>query len=174
MKEEQLPFQPAMLSIEQRKLLKRVKRALNAGMPVVLDWYVDFNALDKNGIFALDTLKNSGPGRQGGHSTVIEDYVVAGVNPKTGKSFEVGEGEATPEQKELAEKYGQIKYFIVKNSWGGAARTDRASYVVNGEKGFHRLDASYVFGYFKRVNEKSKAFVSAVSGADAFILPPGF
>ena len=111
-------------------------RALNDGEPVVLEWFVDFNAMDYRGIFSLDQLAYNGVGRQGFHQTVIEDYVVELVDPQTGEVYgEIGEGEVSEEQQELAVRHGRFKYLIVKNSWG-ANRPDRGSYTVDGEKGF--------------------------------------
>lgn len=69
-----------------RKILRRVQRALHDLQPVIISWYVDFNALEKDsespfkGSFNLKTLEvNAEPGRQGGHMTVLEDYEITNV-----------------------------------------------------------------------------------------------
>lgn len=170
---ESYPYWSGKQSASQATILKRVKRALNAGHPVVIDWFVDFNALNSKGEFSGSYLASKGPGRQGYHSTVIEDYVVEGVNPATGEKFYVGEGEATPEEKKLAEEHGEILYFVVKNSWGGAERLDRTSYVRDGEAGYHKLDADYIFSWLKQVDEEGNDD-GIDTGLTRFVLPAGY
>lgn len=170
--ESELPVVKDKLTSAQKSLLQRVKRALNDGQPVVMNWWVDFNGLDDNGIFSLENVAAKGSGRQGYHQTVIEDYVVSGVNPETGESFFFGEGDATPEQKRIAELYGEIEYFVVKNSWGGAERLNRPSYARFGEKGYSRLEASYLFGWMRQ--EEDGEFQGAEKGLGGFILPAGY
>jgi len=155
-------------SYNSKELLQRLKRAMNAHEPAAISWFVDFNALDNKGIFSKETLDKKGMGSQGYHQTVLEDYVVSGVNPLTGEAFSVLEGEATAEEKELAYKYGNIDYFIIKNSWGGDDRLDRDSYTVGGKKGFHRLNADYIFG---QLDEKSGTQVYKTSGLNDVIVP---
>ena len=173
--EAQLPLDVGgTLSAQQIDLLRRVKRALNDGRPVIMNWWVDFNGLDETGTFDLDNVRVAGPGRQGFHSTVIEDYVVTGIDPATGKTFTVGEGEASPEAKRLAEAYGNIDYFIVKNSWGGAERPDRPSYSRFGEKGYSRLNANYLLGWMSLKDEETGEFDRPQTGLTGFILPAGY
>ena len=172
---ENLPAWNEKFTPTQSALLRRVKVALNAGQPVVMNWFVDFNALDTQGIFDASTLRKLGkPGSQGYHSTVIEDYVVEGVDPATNEPFVTTEGEVAEDLKVLAAKHGKIKYFVVKNSWGGAERLNRASYASNGIKGFHRLDSTYLFANLQRVNEKTRKFIRSETGVNGFILPPRF
>jgi len=170
----ELPYYRGKPTAAQEAILRRVKRALNANAPVVLDWFVDFNALTSKGVFSGAALKAAGPGRQGFHSVVVEDYTVEGINPTTGEKFVIGEGEATPAEKVLAAEYGTITSFIIKNSWGGLERVDRKSYVRNGVGGFHKLDADYLFGWLARNDEKTGEFIGAQSGLTRFTLPPGF
>jgi hypothetical protein len=169
-----LPLVPQSLSQSNLSLLKRVKKAMNDGHPVVMNWFVDFNALDEKGIFSFERLAARGEGRQGYHQTVLEDYVVKGTDPSTGKIFEVGEGEATAEQKRLALEYGQIQYFVVKNSWGGAERLDRTSYERAGEKGYHRLDSKYLYAWMGFNDEKTAKYQYTTTGVNGFILPAGY
>lgn len=168
----QLP-QTFELNVSQKSMLARVKKALNKHEPVVMSWFVDFNAMNNEGIFnkkSLDLLKE---GRQGYHMTVIEDYLVEGIHPVTGKKFSIGEGEATAEEKLLAEQYGNVVAFIVKNSWGGAERLDRSSYNRLGQKGYHRLDASYLFSWLAELSEdEEKSFVRTTTAITSFALPP--
>lgn len=171
--ESQLPLSKAdKLNAAQKDLLQRVKRALNDGHPVVMNWWVDFNGLDETGTFDLANVQAKGPGRQGYHSTVIEDYVVSGVNPQTGEAFRVEEGEASPELKKLAALYGQIDYIVVKNSWGGAERPNRPSYSRFGVKGYARLNASYLFGWMRQ--EEEGVYQGPETGLTGFVLPAGY
>lgn len=170
--ESELPVVKGSLTSAQKNILQRVKRALNDGHPVVMNWWVDFNGLDENGIFSLENVVEKGSGRQGYHQTVIEDYVVSGVNLETGESFFFGEGDVTFEQKRIAELYGEIEYFVIKNSWGGAERLNRPSYARFGEKGYSRLEASYLFGWMKQ--EEDGEFQGAEMGLGGFILPAGY
>jgi hypothetical protein len=173
--ESQLPLKNDKLNASQLDLLQRVKRALNDGHPVVMNWWVDFNGLDETGTFDLANVAAKGAGKQGYHSTVIEDYVVSGVNPQTGASFSVGEGEATPELKKLAALYGKIEYFVVKNSWGGAERQNRPSYSRFGVKGYTRLNASYLFGWMRQEDEENKGvYQGPETGLNSFVLPAGY
>ena len=171
---EKFPAWTGKFTTRQNNLLKRVKLALNAGYPVVLDWFVDFNALNDKGEFSGATLSQKGPGRQGYHSVVVEDYVVEGFNPETGKAFVIGEGQVSEDEMRIAAEYGEIKYFIIKNSWGGSERLDRKSFVRNGEGGYHVLKADYLFAWLQRVNEKTGANEGADTGLSRFVLPPGF
>jgi hypothetical protein len=170
-----LPVWSKTFTEQQAAVLKRVKRALNDGHPVVMNWFVEFNALDTKGVFALENLKAKGvAGKQGYHSTVLEDYGVSGVNPATGEAFVVGEGEVSEELQKLALNYGQIDFIIVKNSWGGSERLDRPSYVVGGKGGFHKLNANYLFGTMARQSEDGKTQVGTESGVNSFVLPAGY
>jgi hypothetical protein len=155
-------------SPQQETILRRVKAAMNDGHPVLISWYVDFNAL-KAGEFSITNLLAAGkPGRSGGHITVLEDYVASGVNPETGAAFTTGEGEVSPEDKALALKYGNIDYFMVKNSWG---EKPDSSYMRDGTYGYHKIMASYAFGWIPGGPESGG---NSNFGIDAFILPPGY
>lgn len=148
------PYQPGMPlpsyrggpTSDQDQFIRYAMAQLNQGQPVVMRWFVDFNAMDDNGIFSLETLAQRGKGKQGYHLTVIEDYVVTYRDPYTGEVRDTPEGEVSPDLKEHARRYGKLKYFVVKNSWGGAEREDRASYTRFGKKGYSRLEASYLLG----------------------------
>jgi hypothetical protein len=65
---------------KSRQTLTRMQRALHDRQPLMITWLVDFNALEygdneRKGSFNLTTLEEAGgPGRHGGHMTVLEDY----------------------------------------------------------------------------------------------------
>lgn len=174
-RESELPKSARRLNSEEKKTLTTVFRALNQHEPVILSWYVDFNALDGEGKFSLDALKKRGrAGRQGGHMVVIEDYVVHGNKTREHDAFSTPEGEVTDELKDLAARYGILDYLIVKNSWGGSERTDRASVVRDGEGGYHILDASYLFSWIAAYDEESGKFEGAAPIIQGFVVPKAF
>lgn len=162
-----LPAEASVLSRSRKNLLTRVKKALNKGYPVIMNWFVDFNALNQDGIFNLETLRQNGIGSQGLHSTVMEDYVVKGSHPENGVDFQTPEGETSPTIKEWAAEFGLLQYVVIKNSWGGAERLDRPSYSRFGEKGYARLESSYLFAWLPD-SEQSGSPQTAIT---SFILP---
>ena len=98
-----------------------MQRALHDGQPVITSWKVDFNALNSSSVFSLAELTRRGPGKQGGHMTVMHDYQaeVPGLG-----LLKAGEP-ATADQMQKALADGtKIQFVRVKNSWGGI-RPDR-------------------------------------------------
>ena len=86
-------------------------------MPVVVTWFVDFNAMDRTkGTFATVP---STIGRQGGHMVVLEDYQVSNV-PGFG-TLAAGTDISAPKalQAALAPE-ATIDFIRVKNSWGSS------------------------------------------------------
>ncbi len=127
----------------RRALFKRVQNALHDRQPVVVSWKVDFNALTSNAHFSIEELQRRGPGRQGGHLTVMHDYEadVPGIG-----LLKAGE-DATPEQMKAAlADETKILFVRVKNSWGGI-RPDRWSEAAL--PGYHDLDMGYLDGPIK-------------------------
>jgi hypothetical protein len=128
---------------ERRAFWKRVQKALHDGQPVITSWKVDFNALTRDSRFSKDALDDLGPGRQGGHMTVMHDYQaeVPGVG-----LLKAGE-QATAQQMEKALADGtKIEFVRVKNSWGGI-RPDRWDDAVL--PGYHDLEMGYIDGPIK-------------------------
>ncbi|MBL8610753.1 MAG: hypothetical protein JNL38_25660 [Myxococcales bacterium] len=127
----------------------RVQKALHDGFPVIISWKVDFNALTSKAEFSLDELKRRGPGRQGGHMTVLHDYQaeVPGLG-----LLKAGE-QATPDamQKALSNDT-KVVFFRTKNSWGGI-RPDRWSEAAI--PGYHELMNAYMQGPIKECAEKN-------------------
>lgn len=121
----------------RRQFLKRVQRALHDHQPVILSWYVDFNALDAQGRFLAPPAT---PGSQGGHMVVMEDYEVDNV-PGFG-TLPAGVNETRPEALEAAlSDEAVVKFIRVKNSWG-----NYKSPVV---AGYHDLYLGYLNGPLK-------------------------
>ena len=90
-------------SSDRKKAMRKVLRALSSQEPVLISWFVDFNALEKEnnereGSFNRTTLDKAGePGRQGAHLTALEDY----------------EAKVTLQNNSRIEQEGQIN----KNEW---------------------------------------------------------
>jgi len=127
-------------AVRRRAFLKRVQAALHDQQPVLLSWHVDFNALTRDSRFSLDQLNQLGPGRQGGHMTVLHDYQadVPGIG-----ILKAGE-QATPEQMQAAlSDDTKILFLRVKNSWGGI-RPDRWDNSIL--PGYHDLEMPYMNG----------------------------
>ena len=131
----------------RRAFQKRIQNALHDHMPVILSWRVDFNALTQDAHFSLDQLNRMGPGRQGGHMTVLHDYQanVPGIG-----LLKAGE-DATPAQMQAAlSDDTKILFLRVKNSWGGI-RPDRWNQAAI--PGYHDLEMPYLDGPIKECDE---------------------
>ena len=134
----------------RRKFQIALQQSLHAGVPVIVSWKVDFNALTQDAKFSLDELKRRGPGRQGGHMTVATDYEVKLVD---GKILKAGENVTDPDLlKKALEPGAQVDFFRVKNSWG-AIRPDRWSDAA--KPGYHDLTSAYMNGPIKECTEKN-------------------
>lgn len=170
-----------------RTLLQRVQRALHDSQPVLVSWFVDFNALenDKNspyaGSFNMSTLTKAGkPGRQGGHLVVLEDYqakLADGTVLQAGVTLDP----KNPADKALLDKAvdasTQIEFLRVKNSWG-AERPDRV--FAPGLPGYHDLYMDYLNGRIKRCLEDAAGETDpnncpyTSTPLSTFVLPPGY
>lgn len=130
----------------QRAFQKKLQAALHEGVPAILTWFVDFNALGSEGRFEGVPAV---PGRQGFHMTVAEDYEISGV-PGFG-TLRAGVLETRPEalQAALADEASMVKV-RTKNSWG-AFRSDRQ--FVPGFPGYHDLYMSYLNGPIKQCRQ---------------------
>lgn len=159
----------------RRAFQQRVQRALNDHQPVVLTWFVDFNALGRDGSFTLETLNNR-PGRQGSHMVVMMDYEAVDV-PGFGR-LPAGVNETRPEALEAALKpEAKVAFFRVKNSWG-TARPDR--WDTTPLPGYHDLGLSYLDGPIKRCaltasgeTDTTNCTASQQPWRDV-VLPPGY
>jgi hypothetical protein len=169
---------------DRRTFQQRVQRALHAAQPVIVTWFVDFNALESRdtplrGSFNLATLTELGPGRQGGHMTVLEDYQAKLAD---GRVLEAGKtlDPSNPDDKALLDtallSSTQVEFFRVKNSWG-SARPDRA--FAPGMPGYHDLHLDYLDGPVKKCVERNGTTDTTTCPTTAtplqnVVLPPGF
>ncbi|MBS2017722.1 MAG: hypothetical protein JST00_32895 [Deltaproteobacteria bacterium] len=163
-----------------RAFLTRVQKALHAAQPVIVSWFVDFNAMENRegplrGSFNMKTLNELGPGRQGGHMTVFEDY---SAKLPDGTVLPAGETLAAddPKLQRALDPRTEILFFRVKNSWG-AARPDRA--FAPGMPGYHDLQMGYLDGPVKKCAERNGQTdttncTSEQTPLKYVILPPGF
>jgi aminopeptidase C len=166
-----------------RETLVRTQRALHARQPVIMTWDVDFNAMEKNpgelvGSFNLDTLARAGgPGSQGGHMVVIEDYEVDTSEfgrLHAGETLDPALAEDAAKLAAALEDDSRVRFFRVKNSWG-TARPDRGS--APGFPGYHDLYMDYLDGPIAWCPDR-KSSEDDCSGESTplsyLILPPGF
>jgi hypothetical protein len=169
---------------DARAFQLRVQRALHDAQPVIITWFVDFNALESRdnplrGSFNLATLGELGPGRQGGHMTVIDDYqakLAGGRVLAAGTTLDPSK----PEDKTLLDSAllpsTEVEFFRVKNSWG-AARPDRA--FAPGMPGYHDLHLDYLGGPVKKCVERdgvtdTSTCPSTTVPLQNVVLPPGY
>jgi len=168
-----------------RSLLLKVQEALHDAQPVIISWFVDFNAMENRanermGSFNISTLAEFGPGSQGGHMTVLEDYEATledGTLLKAGVTLDP----SNPDEKSLLDSAlapsTEIKFLRVKNSWGGY-RPDRA--FSPGMPGYHDLYLEYLDGPVKRCATKSNGDTDTtncpteITPLQYFIMPPGY
>jgi len=169
----------------RRQFQIRTQRALHDRQPVIMTWSVDFNAMEGQtgplqGSFNLDTLERSGgPGRQGGHMVVMEDYEADTQEFGTLKAGVTLDPSIPADQAKLDAALRPdttIKFWRIKNSWG-AFRDDRAS--APGFPGYHDLYQTYLDGPIKWCPsvEETKTDENCFGSEDPFsnvILPPGY
>lgn len=141
----------AYYSRGDRAFLQRMQRALHARQPVILTWDVDFNAQERRpsplrGSFNLQTLLAAGgPGSQGGHMVVLEDYeAVTSIGVlSAGVTLDPNNPVDRAKLAAALRTDTEIKFLRVKNSWG-TLRPDRAS--APGFPGYHDLYMDYLNG----------------------------
>jgi hypothetical protein len=140
------------LDQDRRTFQIRVQKALHDAQPVVITWDVDFNAMESydealRGSFNMTTLnKAGGPGHQGGHMTVLEDYDAITEQYgelKAGVTLDPSNPDDKAKLDAALLPSTVIKFFRIKNSWG-AFRDDRSS--APGFPGYHDLYMDYMNG----------------------------
>lgn len=151
----------------RRDFLKKAQKAMHGGLPVIMTWFVDFNAM-KNNTF-MEPPAN--PGRQGGHMTVLEDYEIENV-PGYG-TLKAGETVTDPKALDAAlSTEANILFFRIKNSWGSDLAPPGAGEDL---KGYNDLYMKYLNGPITKCTAKDGdacAIKSEETGLWAFVLPP--
>lgn len=129
----------------------RVQKTIHDGVAAIVTWDVDFNAMegrpgDLQGSFNMTTRNELGPGRQGGHMTVFEDYAVETEEfglLEAGVTLDPADPEDAAKLDAALDLTSEVKFFRIKNSWG-AFRDDRSS--APGFPGYHDLYMDYMNG----------------------------
>jgi len=175
----------AELDQDRRTFQIRVQKALHDRQPVVITWDVDFNAMEGSdpafrGSFNMTTLKKAGgPGHQGGHMTVLEDYDAVTEQYgelKAGVTLDPSNPDDQAKLEAALLPSTVIKFFRIKNSWG-AFRDDRSS--APGFPGYHDLYMDYMNGpiTFCPDVESTKTAENCTGTTipfNAVMLPPGY
>jgi len=169
---------------DSRAFLGRVQRALHEAQPVIITWFVDFNALESRenalrGSFNLSTLTELGSGRQGGHMTVLEDYQAKlsdGTVLQAGVTLDPNNAADKALLTRALEPASEVQFLRVKNSWG-AARPDRP--FAAGMPGYHDLYLDYLNGPVKKCVERDGTTETSncpttTTPLQNVVLPPGF
>lgn len=168
----------------QRAFQQRVQRALHDAQPVIITWFVDFSALenrsnDRRGSFNMQTLADFGPGRQGSHMTVLEDYEATlsdGTVLRAGVTLDPKNADHAKLLARALEPQTKISFFRVKNSWG-SARPDRA--FAPGMPGYHDLWIDYLNGPIQQCAKKNGETDTTncqneMTPLQDVVLPPGY
>jgi hypothetical protein len=152
----------------QRALLVKMQKAMHAGMPVILSWFVDFNAMDSQNRFMAPP---SAPGHQGGHMTVVEDYQATNV-PGYG-TLEAGKLITDPKILEAAlSPTAQIEFIRIKNSWGTSLAPPNASTDL---RGYYDIYKKYLDGPLVKCTEANGdkcATKTNIPGLTSLVVPP--
>ena len=154
----------------RRTMQVRLQKAMHDRQPVVMSWYVDFNALDSEGRFAAPPAT---AGHQGGHMVVVEDYQINDV-PGFG-TLKAGTLETRPEALAAAlSPSAKIEFIRIKNSWG-SFRSDRMFVVP----GYHDLYMKYLDGPIKQCRQNDTDTGSTDDCFDDtplndFVMPAGY
>ena len=131
------------------------------------------------GSFNMTTLGEAGgPGRQGGHMTVLEDYEATTQEfglLKAGETLDPNNAEDAAKLDALLLPSTEIKFMRIKNSWG-SLRPDRG--FAPGFPGYHDLYVDYLNGPIKfcpSVDDKTNENCTGTSTPlDKVMLPPGY
>lgn len=152
-----------------RAYFKQMQRAMHARRPVILVWYVDFNAMDRStGAFAKPPAT---PGHSGGHMTVLEDYQASNV-PGYG-TLQAGVLVTDPKELDAAlADSAKIDFLRVKNSWGSGFAPPAGTEL----KGYHDLYMAYLEGQIPTCTKKDASGKclnpSSQRGITSLVLPP--
>jgi hypothetical protein len=152
----------------RRTTLARVQRAMQDGQPVLVSWYVDFNAMG-DGQFKAPPAT---PGKQGGHMVIVEDYQVSNV-PGFG-TLPAGTVETRPDALKAAlSSQSTIDFIRIKNSWG----TQRPDPLHIG-LGYYDLYMQYLNGPIKECttnpDETPTSDCWDATPLSEFVLPAGY
>ena len=159
----------------RRSFQQRFQRALHDSQPILMSWFVDFKAMDREGRFLKPPETPGTAHDQGGHMTVMEDYEATDV-PGYG-TLPAGVLETRPEALAAAlDPAAKISFIRIKNSWG-----DYRSVAGFPDKGYHDLYMEYLDADLKTCTEADPAKPEEPVTCDgskqalrAVVLPPGY
>jgi len=158
---------------DRRTFQIRVQRALHDGLPLIVSWFADLNALDR-GSFTRETLASSDHSRERGqHVTVIIDYQAKtklGLL-EAGKTLDPKVPEDKLKLDSALERDAVIELFRVKNSWG-TTRADRPS--LPSSPGNFDLYLTYLDGPVSTCSDPDVTKCKENTPLDAVYLPPGY
>jgi hypothetical protein len=129
----------------------------------------------------MSTLRAAGPGQQGGHMTMIEDYqakLADGTLLKAGVTLDPRTDADRALLTQALDPSTQVQFLRVKNSWGTAARPDIA--FVESMPGYQDLYLDYLQGPVKSCADgpDGKTDTSNCPGQvtplESVVLPPGY
>jgi hypothetical protein len=154
---------------ERRDFQKRFQRGLHHGVPVIMSWYVDFNAMEAGGQFRAPPAQ---PGRQGGHMVVMDDYQISNV-PGFG-TLPAGTLETRQAALDAAlDDKATLDFIRIKNSWG-SVRVDR-----DFTSGYHDLWSKYLNGPIQQCETDEETDMPKpgtchdATPFESIVLPPG-
>lgn len=152
----------------KRDYLARMQKAMHAGMPVIMVWFVDFAGMDSQNRFMAPPAT---PGRQGGHMTVVEDYQINDV-PGFG-TLAAGTLVTDPKALDAAlSPQAKIEFVRIKNSWGSSLAPPNAT---DDQRGYYDIYMPYLDGPLTRCTESNGdkcGIKSKVPGLTGLVLPP--
>ncbi|APR83400.1 Hypothetical protein A7982_08749 [Minicystis rosea] len=155
-------------STSRRDVLRRMQKAMHSGMPVILSWFVDFNAMNKQNQFLAPPAT---PGSGGGHMTVVEDYQVSNV-PGFG-TLAAGTLVTDPKALDAAlSPSATIDFLRIKNSWGTSLAPPNSSPDL---RGYYDLYMKYLDAQLVKCTASGTDKCGSktnVPGLTALILPP--
>lgn len=156
------------LGADRRQRLREAQIALHRRLPVIMTWFVDFNAMGNDGAFRAPP---EAPGHQGGHMTVLEDYEIDDV-PGYG-TLEAGTLVTDPAALEAAlADEANIAFFRIKNSWGTDLAPPEGALQF---AGYHDLYMEYLDGslaYCTGTGANKCETTTPVNGMWGLVLPP--
>lgn len=169
---------------DHRSFQIRVQQALHDAQPVMLTWFVDFNALEDRdngrlGSFNMPTLSELGSGLQGGHMTLVDGYQAKLAD---GRELQADQklDPTKPEDKALLDTAllpsTQVELFRVKSSWG-SAHPERA--FAPGMPAYNDLRFDYLDGPVKKCVERNgttdtTSCPTTTTPLQNVVLPPGY
>ncbi len=152
----------------RRQQQREMQQALHRRLPVIMSWFVDFNAMGNDGAFRAPPAE---PGHQGGHMTALEDYEVDNV-PGYG-TLEAGTVVTDPAALEAAlDEQARIKFVRVKNSWGTHLAPPEG---IADFAGYHDIYSEYFDGTLTQCTGTGSdpcTSTTQTRGLWTFVLPP--